>query len=217
MNGTPPESTGPTLTDGFLRISCGVATGADDVFVLRDDELPSSLRPFAFRTISGRAITQRARLETSRSMLVPYARNGTLLPETQLGALGEYLRQPERRARLMERTCVSRKPWYAFHESPPLVEILRPKILCKDIGAEPRFVVDETGDIVPRHSVYYLVPSDPSSIHDLCDYLNSSVAREWLVAHCQRAANGFVRLQSHVLKQLPLPEHFVSTTQLAMV
>lgn len=217
MNGTRSGLAGPTLADAFVRISCGVATGADDVYVVRDDELPDSLRPFAFPTISGRAITRGARLATSRSMLIPYARSGTLLPETRLGPLGDFLRDPERRVRLMKRTCVSRKPWYAFHENPPLDEILRPKILCKDIGAEPWFVVDEVGDIVPRHSVYYLVPSDPSSIHDLCEYLNSSGAREWLVAHCQRAANGFVRLQSHVLKQLPLPEQFVNPLQLAIV
>ncbi len=41
-----------------------------------------------------------------------------------------------------------------------LPEMLRPKILFKDIGARPQFWVDWTGDIVPRHSVYYLVPRD---------------------------------------------------------
>ncbi len=36
--------------------------------------------------------------------------------------------------------------------------ILRPKILCKDIGEKPQFWVDRSGQIVPRHSVYYIVP-----------------------------------------------------------
>jgi len=217
INGTAPHASGPVLADAFLRISCGVATGADSVYVVKDADLPDSLRPYALPTLSGRELVPGTQISTSRSMLIPYARDGGLLPQSNLGALGQYLRHPKRHARLMQRTCVARKPWYAFHENPPLNEILRPKILCKDIGARPWFVVDEEGAIVPRHSVYYLVPADPARIQDLCEYLNSDVALEWLMAHCQRAANGFVRLQSHVLKRMPLPDRFLSTPQLTCV
>jgi hypothetical protein len=217
INGTDKHSSGPVLADAFVRISCGVATGADSVYVMSDSVLPATLRPFALPTLSGRRITPGGAIRTTQSMLVPYSQNGALLSEAELGPLGEYLRDPRRHARLMQRTCVARKPWYAFHENPPLEDILRPKILCKDIGSRPWFVVDESGDIVPRHSVYYLVPKDPSNIHDLCEYLNSHAASAWLMAHCQRAANGFVRLQSHVLKRMPLPNHLLATPQLASV
>lgn len=109
------------------------------------------------------------------------------------------------------------KPWYAFHETPPLLDILQPKILCKDISSRPYFLVDEAGTLVPRHSVYYIVPTEASRIHELCEYLNSETVLTWLVANCQRAANGFLRLQSHVLKRIPLPERLVSTLQFEMV
>lgn len=215
IRGDDSNGEGPTLLDAFLRISCGVATGADSVFVVPDAMLPASLEEFAYRTIAGRRITHGEPIRTTHSMLIPYDRNGRLLPESDLGALGNFLKEPSRRERLMQRTCVAYKPWYAFHENPPLDDILGPKILCKDIGQEPWFVVDEAGTIVPRHSVYYLVPRQCDRIHELCDYLNSDRAREWLVTHCQRAANGFVRLQSHTLKQLPIPEDFVFQRQLA--
>lgn len=217
INGNRLSAPGPTLSDGFRRISCGVATGADSVYVVANDDLPASLRSFAFPTLSGRKLAFDERITTTHSMLLPYHANGSLLSERDLGALGDYLNLPARRARLLQRTCVARKPWYAFHENPPLDDILRPKILCKDIGSRPWFVVDELGGIVPRHSVYYLVPYDPGTIHELCEYLNSSVALEWLMAHCQRAANGFIRLQSHVLKQMPMPERFASVPQLTYV
>ncbi len=210
IRGNGHQHSGSTLNDACLRISCGVATGADSVYVVDDAALTQDLKIFAFPTISGRQIKAGRRIQTRESMLIPYSKTGSLLPEAALGALGNYLRAPVRRERLMQRTCVSRKPWYAFHENPPLNEILRPKILCKDIGATPLFVVEENGEIVPRHSVYYLVPRNASRIQELCDYLNSNAAADWLMAHCQRAANGFVRLQSHVLKQLPVPETFLS-------
>jgi adenine-specific DNA-methyltransferase len=217
INGDGHREAGPILANAFVRISCGVATGADAVYVLKDSDVPKPLRPFTFRTLSGRRLISGEGLRTTHSMLVPYDRSGSLLSPRELGPLGEYLRDPGRLARLMQRTCVTRKPWYAFHENPPLADLLRPKILCKDIGVRPWFVVDEQGDIVPRHSVYYLVPAEPTRIHELCAYLNSGEALEWLMAHCQHAANGFVRLQSHVLKRMPLPERFVISDQLACV
>jgi SAM-dependent methyltransferase len=217
INGNGFGGTGHILADAFVRISCGVATGADAVYVLKDADVPKPLRRFAFRTLSGRRLILGEEVRTAHSILVPYDRSGSLLPAGELGPLGEYLSDPDRHARLMQRTCVARKPWYSFHENPPLAELLRPKILCKDIGARPWFVVDERGDIVPRHSVYYLVPTEPTRIHELCAYLNSADAREWLLAHCQRAANGFIRLQSHVLKRMPLPDRFVTSGQLACV
>jgi adenine-specific DNA-methyltransferase len=198
-----------TLSDACVRISCGVATGADAVFVMRDDELPTALAPFAHATISGRQITKPGSFHTRSSMLVPYDMSGRLLPETQLKGLGRYLSAPARRAQLLGRTCAAHKPWYAFHENPPMREVLRPKLICKDITQTPFFVVDREGDIIPRHSTYYIVPDGSVDLEALADHVNSPASGEWLRAHCQRAANGFLRLQSQVLKRLPVPASLV--------
>lgn len=215
LNGGSSEELGHTLKDACLRISCGVATGADSVFVTKSSPLPSNLQSFAFPTIAGREIGSGTGLPVQNSMLIPYSINGELLPEDDLGGLKDYLNEPERRAKLERRTCAKYKPWYAFHENPPLQDILAPKILCKDIAPRPFFIVDRAGEIVPRHSVYYIVPSQTSQLDDLCEYMNSREAQAWLMANCQRAANGFVRLQSHVLKQLPIPAKLVIKPSLA--
>jgi len=67
-------------------------------------------------------------------------------------------------------------------------------------------VVDSAGSLVPRHSIYYIVPTSLEGITELAEYLNSAAAANWLWDNCQRAAKGFLRLQSHVLKRLPLPQ-----------
>ena len=87
---------------------------------------------------------------------------------------------------------------------------MRPKIICKDIAQRPSFWLDRSGTTLPRHSTYYIVPRDESLIEPLCEYLNGRQAREWLVENCQRAANGFIRTQSNVLKRLPMPSEFVT-------
>jgi adenine-specific DNA-methyltransferase len=194
------------LEHACKRISCGVATGADAVFVTDSNSLDPSLRKFAHPTVAGRDLISPLMPSTKRVMLVPYDRDGKLLPESELGALYDYLIEKGRHERLLERTCVLRKPWYAFHENPPMRDLLQPKLLCKDIGVSPRFVIERAGDVIPRHSVYYLVPALPSAIDQLADYLNSASSRDWLRDNCQRAANGFLRLQSHVLKRLPIPD-----------
>lgn len=203
------------LGDVCTRISCGVATGADAIYVVETDEVDENVAKFAHPTIAGRQITKGEPLNLRHSMLVPYADDGNLIPEENLGELGRYLADEARRQRLLSRTCARRKPWYAFHENPPLRDILQPKLLCKDIAPEPFFVTDQDGDIVPRHSVYYLVPKFPERLDELADYLNSRDAREWLRRHCQRASKGYLRLQSHVLRRLPLPPSFARAAQVA--
>lgn len=215
INGRIADPPGHRLADVSLRISCGVATGADKVYVAKASHLTTQLRPFALPTVAGREIGPGRGLTVSHAMLLPYARSGELLREDELGDLGVYLSQPERRHKLLNRTCAAHKRWYAFHENPPLGDILRPKILCKDIASRPFFLVDDVGEIVPRHSVYYIVPKDVSHLQGLCEYLNSPAAGTWLTANCQRAANGFLRLQSHVLKRMPVPAEFVRATQLS--
>jgi SAM-dependent methyltransferase len=204
-----------TLADACIRVSCGVATGADAVFVVRNDDIPPSLARFAHPTIAGRQISEERPLCARSSMLVPYDDSGCLLPEAQLGVLARFLGEPQRRERLLRRTCVARKPWYAFHESPPMRDMRRPKLLCKDITSRPFFVVDWTGDIIPRHSTYYMVPAPFVDLAALADHVNSAGSREWLRANCQRAANGFLRLQSQVLKRLPVPETLVPLSVLS--
>jgi len=208
---TAADTNGLVLGDICARISCGVATGADSVFVRKSSILDPELAVYAYPTVSGRDLSlARSDVYSDKSMLVPYDGFGKLLPPDKLGALNTYLSQPKIRQRLEARTCSERKPWYAFHDSAPLPEILRPKLICKDITATPHFWVDVEGKIVPRHSAYYLVPIDPNQIRQLCDYLNGPLAADWLRAHTQRASKGFLRLQSSVLKRLPVPASFAT-------
>lgn len=196
-----------TLEDLALRVSCGVATGADSMFVLPAAAIPSGLKRLSCPTLAGRELRLDKPLPESRwRMLMPYDQDGRLLPEGRLAALGKYLNRPEVRRRLEARTCVQRKPWYAFHETPCLKEILRPKLLCKDVTPEPFFWIDRQGDIIPRHSLYYVVPRAIELLEPLAGFLNSAEARSWLRSHCQRAANGFLRVQSSALKKLPVPD-----------
>lgn len=210
FEGAAPHCGTVRLADLCSRISCGVATGADSVFVRPRAGLDPAIRKFAYPTIAGRELSPNGtKLSNGSVMLIPYDADGRLLPFERLGAFGRYLMREDIRRRLLARTCVKRKPWYAFHETPRLQEIRRPKIVCKDIGEKPCFWVDRAGQLVPRHSVYYIVPRERVAIDIIADYLQSRDAHRWLRQNCQRAAQGFLRLQSRALQRLPLPDEVV--------
>lgn len=91
-------------------------------------------------------------------------------------------------------------------------QLLKPKILWPDVAKTPAFYIDAVGLVVPRHSVYYLVPRDRRLLRPLAEYLNGEAARRWIAAHAQRAASGYLRLQSHVIKELCVPREILRTT-----
>jgi len=212
---SPGTHEGHRLRDLVWRISAGVATGKDEVYVIPRSALTKELEPYAYPTISGEdlsAFEPGASIDYDKLgyvMLVPYSHEGRLLREEEAKPLINYLLRF--RSVLEERYVVKHKgkKWYAFHEDPPLKYILRPKIIWKDIAFEPSFYVDEKGQIVPRHSVYYLVPKDPNMVYALAEYLNSPEVKAWLKARCQRAANNYIRLQSHVISEIRVPETLI--------
>lgn len=147
-----------------MRVSAGIATGADDVYVHGIRNLPAELGAFAKSAIAGRDLTAGSPIPAPRRMiLVPYSDDGKLLPGEMLGSLGTYLSESFHAEKLRRRTCASRKPWYAFHDNYP-TDIRRPKIILKDITKIPRFWVDRGGGVIPLHSVYYIVPKNPDQL-----------------------------------------------------
>ncbi|MFC7200698.1 Eco57I restriction-modification methylase domain-containing protein [Halospeciosus flavus] len=205
--GVPEMNTGATLDDVTTRVSCGVATGADSLFVQDREAVPPQLieNGWTYPTTSGRQLQQNDGPDSGQLLICPYDEHGNLPPEDELGEYGDWAEI--HRDRLEDRSCVEKgKVWYSMHENPPLDDILQPKILTKDVTAEPQFWADREGEVVPRHSVYYIIPKDHVELDELRAYLNSEQAQVWIEAHAQKAHNDYYRMQSKVLKQLPVPK-----------
>jgi methylase of polypeptide subunit release factors len=205
--------TGVTLGDVTERISPGLATGADKVFVMQKDTVPNAVADeWIHPTVSGRELSECDGPYTDSVFVCPYHPDGALATEQELNGTYEWL--ADHRDRLEDRSCVETgKSWYAWHETPPMEDILQPKIVFQDIASEPKFWEEPRGDVIPKHSVYYAIPQDGISLEDLSAYLNSTKARMWMEANCQKAHNGFYRLQSRVLADLPVPKGWATSYQ----
>ena len=209
--------TGSTLKDVTERISPGMATGADALFVTTRDDVPPQLDPEWIRpTVSGKQLSTTDGPYTDSVFICPYQDDGTLPSASELEAFGDWA--SIHRERLEDRSCVQKegKEWYAWHETPPMKDLLQPKIVFRDIAQEPQFWAEPEGTVVPRHTVYYLIPKPGVPIAELLEYLNGPKARRWMEAKCQKAANGYLRLQSRVLRDLPVPAEWTNTVQASL-
>jgi len=211
--------TGVTLGDVTKRVSCGLATGRDSIFVQDEDQVPEQLVEggWTYPTTSGKQLTINDGPNSGDVIICPYDEQGNLFAEDELDSLGEWASL--HREELESRSCVEKgKVWYSWHENPPMDDLHGvEKILVKDVCDPPEFFADRDGSIIPRHSVYYIIPEDEVEIESLLEYLNSPKARAWLEANAQKAHNEYYRMQSTVLKQLPVPAKFGETLQTTLV
>lgn len=211
--------TGVTLDEITVRISAGLATGRDSLFVISKDEIPPQLveEGWAYPTVSGKQLRTYDGPYTDDLILCPYDERGNLVAEDELGT---YLDWAElHREGLEERSCVQKRgrTWYGWHNTPPMTEMLQPKIVCKDVTNEPEFWAETDGNVIPRHSVYYIIPKDHVELDKLLSYLNSEEARAWIEANAQKAYTDHIRIQSEVIENLPVPETFAETVQTSVL
>jgi hypothetical protein len=139
-------------------------------------------------------------------MIIPYHRD-TNKPMTELAEKLEESFSKVNDELLHEKKKKNTKPWFKFKDSVPFQDLLSPKILIKDITDTPEFWLDFSGTTIPRHTVYYLTPKGETKLSELIDYLRSDIAVKWLESECQKASNGSLRVQTAVLRRLPVPDY----------
>lgn len=183
------------------KVSIGVATGADKVYVTKDAGLVESdrLLPLAMRRdlMSGR-------LEWQGNYLVnPWAEDGSLVPLNAYPRLAAYLGQ---HPGLRERHVARREPasWHRTIDKVHADLTPRPKLLLQDMKANIHPVLDPGGHY-PHHNLYYVV-SETWDMEVLGGLLLSRIAQAFIEAYCVRMRGGTLRFQAQYLKRIRVPE-----------
>lgn len=182
------------------KVSIGIATGADMVYVTKDRGVvePDRILPLAMREdlISGH-------FEWQGNYLVnPWSDDGSLVSLDDYPRLSAYLsRRPELRQR-----HVARKAPHNWHRTidkvhPDLTAM--PKLLLQDMKAHIHPVL-EPGGHYPHHNLYYVV-SDSWDMEVLGGLLLSRVAQAFIEAYCVRMRGGTLRFQAQYLKRIRVP------------
>lgn len=198
----------PTLGDLSTRISAGIATGRDRIFVLpAGSELdlePELRRP----TLRGQDLSAFQIQAPGLELILPYLPVSAGRPELvdlrDFPKTRSYLEA--QRTELETRHCVRKwgKAWFDVHDPWTLDITGMTKILVPDVASGNRFAMDE-GKYCPLHSAYYVLPKgiDPSY---LTAVLNSTPVEFLVRLFAPVVKDGFSRYRRQFLITLPIPE-----------
>lgn len=182
------------------RVSIGVATGADDVYVTRDPTVAESDR--IVRLAMGRDLSSGAFEWQGNYLVNPWADDGSLVSLHDYPLMATHLtRHPKLHARHIAR----KEPasWYRTIDKVQAELTGRPKLLFQDMKATIQPVL-EPGEHYPHHNLYYVV-SDTWDLTVLGGLLLSRIAQAFVEAYCVRMRGGTLRFQAQYLKRIKVP------------
>ena len=183
------------------KVSIGVATGADKVYVTRD---PTTVEPDRILPLSMRCDLHSGTFDWQGNYLVnPWGEDGSLVSLDDYPRLARYL---SKHTGLHDRHIAKRTPdsWYRTIDKVHADLTCRPKLLLQDMKAYIHPVL-ESGGHYPHHNLYYVV-SDSWDMEVLGGLLLSRVAQAFIEAYCVRMRGGTLRFQAQYLKRIRVPQ-----------
>lgn len=189
-------------TETGTKVSIGVATGADRVFVSQDTDVvePDRLLPLAMVSdLAG------GELQWSGHYLVdPWDTDGKLVDLDGFPLLKRYF--DNNGQRLADRHIAKKNPgaWYRTIDKVHHDLTARPKLLLQDMKTNINPVLDP-GGCYPHHNLYYVI-SGVWEMEVLGGLLMSRISQAFIEAYGVRMRGGTLRFQSQYLKRIRVPD-----------
>ena len=182
------------------RVGIGVATGCDNVFVVKD--APGVERCRLLPMLTAQDIASGTPRWSGRHLVNPWE-DGRLVDLGAYPGLASYLQRHGTRIRA--RHVARRRPasWYRTIDRVDPDLQARSKLLLPDLKSAAHPVLD-TGAFYPHHNLYYLV-SDKWDLEVLGGLLLSDIANLFVGAYCVKMRGGTYRFQAQYLRKIRVP------------
>lgn len=192
------------------KVSIGIATGADKVYVTKN---PTVVEPDRMLPLSMRRDLMSGTFEWQGNYLVnPWGHDGNLVSLVDYPQMKRYLSEhPELKDR-----HVAKKAPTSWHRTIDKVDVhltAKPKLLLQDMKAYIHPVL-EPGGYYPHHNLYYVV-SDTWDMEVLGGLLLSRIAQAFIEAYCVKMRGGTLRFQAQYLKRIRVPAPATIPTDIA--
>ncbi|RTL67437.1 MAG: SAM-dependent methyltransferase [Pseudonocardiaceae bacterium] len=187
--------------DTQTKVSIGIATGADKIYVTKD---PEAVEPDRMLPLSMRRDLMSGTFEWQGNYLVnPWDDQGRLVDLDAYPRMADYL---GRHPALKQRYVAKRDPksWHRTIDKVNSEITPKTKLLLQDMKAHIHPVL-ESGGHYPHHNLYYVV-SDTWDMEVLGGLLLSRVAQAFIEAYCVRMRGGTLRFQAQYLKKIRVPD-----------
>lgn len=196
------ESDFPLLEEVGCKVGIGVATGADKIFIGRDNELNIEAdRKIPLATTKD--ITSGEMCWQNQVVINPFEDSGELVDLEKYPKLKKYLE--DRKEIISARHCAKKNPsnWYRTIDRITPSLLARKKLLIPDIKGQAH-IVYEDGNFYPHHNLYYVI-SQEWDLHALQAVLMSSISRLFISTYSTKMKGGFLRFQAQYLRRIRLP------------
>lgn len=193
----------PSLEEAGCKVGIGVATGADEAFIGRFDELDveddRKQRLVMTRDILNGTVEWRG-----FGVINPFADSGGLVDLDHYPRLKRYLEA--RKDVIARRHCAQKSPgnWYRTIDRITPSLTAKPKLLVPDIKGEAN-IVYEGGLLYPHHNLYFIT-ADEWDLRALQGVLLSGIARLFIATYSTRMRGGFLRFQAQYLRRIRVPK-----------
>jgi hypothetical protein len=196
------EAEYPTLEEVGCKVGIGVATGADQVFVGRFDELdvePDRKLPL----VTTRDILEGSVKWRGLGVINPFGHDGKVVSLKSYPKLAAYLEQHGAAIKARHVSKKNPQAWFRTIDRiyPELTSV--PKLLIPDIKGEAH-IVYEPGKLYPHHNLYFVTSAD-WDLRALQAVLLSEVTRMFITLYSTKMRGGYLRFQAQYLRRLRVP------------
>ncbi|MDD5206491.1 MAG: TaqI-like C-terminal specificity domain-containing protein, partial [Desulfobacterales bacterium] len=196
------EAEFPLLEEAGCKVGIGVATGADQVYTGKYEELnvePDRKLPLVkTKDIEGGTVQWKG-----HGVINPFADDGSLVDLSEYPRLARYLEKHI--GAIRRRRCAREHPkgWYRTIDRiyPELTH--KPKLLIPDIKGQAH-IVYEDGHYYPHHNLYFIT-SDDWDLKALQAVLLSGIAKLFVSTYSTQMRGGYLRFQAQYLRRIRLP------------
>lgn len=211
------EESLPLVEETGIKFGIGVATGADEVYCVKDDKVPDIEPDRLLPLLVADDIRAGGVYTPTGTLLVnPWAPDG-LVDLDDYPKLRDYF---EQHPRLKERHTAKASPgkWWKTIDRVNFDILERPKLLFQDMKAETTPVL-HGGGAYPHHNLYFAVATeDRWDLNVLGGLMLSKVFEAQVAAFCVKMRGNTLRFQTQYLRRVrvPAPEDISSDVQAAL-
>ena len=200
-----------------IKFGIGVATGADEVYVVKGDRIPEIEPERLLPLIVADDIRQGGLFRPTGTMLVnPWDEDG-LVNLADWPKFAAYLgKHPGLKSRHTAKANPTK--WHKTIDRVNFDLIDRPKLLFQDMKAETTPVL-HAGGMYPHHNLYYAVATENRwDLEVLGGLMLSKAFEAQVAAYCVKMRGGTLRFQTQYLRRVrvPRPEDISASVQEAL-
>ena len=196
----------------FLKISQGIVTGKDDVFIRDKSEVNPKEKSIYKNFLPDKKISSYLSDYKEDLILFPFI-NEKLIEEevfsVKFEKTWEYLNSKKNILEQRSKVRNNNLTWWKIHSTGNPVDINSPKIVCPYMSITPKFSIDIKGDYITSRSPYFTL-KDNSNNFDLLYYflgiLNSIPCYWSLSLQSHKQSKGYNIFPISLLKTTSIPD-----------